>query len=648
MMISRAISKVGTYFSLRHDSSAVIFARHRTAQRQVPLMYLILSINMLSLCVTHLDLAPRHLTVYFPAFLLLLSGVRTLSWLHKRNAQISLRRARNALRITLIFAIVLSAVFVTWSLSLFTYGDAYTKGQVVFFIGVTLTTIITCLMTIRQASAIMFAIVVIPTSLFLITQPEPVFHAIAVNMVLVIGAMIFVLDRANQHFRNSIEKQSELNAANTKIRKIANLDSLTELANRRHFFHFLQTRIEDPDCEKFALVLLDLDGFKPINDVFGHPTGDKTLVEIAARLKNCLPPNSFLARLGGDEFAIIIWETPHQVVVDVIERALGVISYPILFDEGSAVVSATAGIAYYPDAAEEAGLLFERADFALCFAKQEKRGEIVEFNLHHENSILSSANLAKNLREADFEAEFSMVFQPIWDIASINIIGFEALARWNSPSMGAVPPDHFIPAAEQTGLVSKLTKILIGKSLDVAETWPQNLKLGLNLSAVDLCSHEAITQILALIRDRNFDPKRITIEITETAVMRDFERAVQSLNRLRKAGMQIALDDFGSGNSSLSYLQKLPLDHVKIDKSFVQSADQDPRAHEITLTIVRLCSSFGFGCIAEGVETMAQLEMLSKIGCHTLQGFYFAKPMSANQVDQYIAENTAVLSIGFG
>ncbi len=210
-----------------------------------------------------------------------------------------------------------------------------------------------------------------------------------------------------------------------------------------------------------------------------------------------------------------------------------------------------------------------------------------------------------------------------------------------------MPPDQFIKVAEQAGLIIKLTQVIIEKAVDAAETWPSDIHLGINLSTVDLCSPEATVQLLHLVKRRQFDPQRITVEITETAAMQDFEKAVQSLNWLRQAGVSIALDDFGAGNSSLGYLQKLPLDHVKMDKSFTKDVAHDNRACEVVSTITKLCSNLDLTCVAEGVETEHQFEKLRNLGCRYLQGYYFAKPMSNREASQYISQHTVSDAMNF-
>ena len=250
--------------------------------------------------------------------------------------------------------------------------------------------------------------------------------------------------------------------------------------------------------------------------------------------------------------------------------------------------------------------------------------------------IREASTITHQLREADLEAELTLAFQPIVDCTTNQTAGFEALARWKSPVLGQIAPDLFIRSAEQMGIVSRITFILLEKAIGTAAGWREDVCLSFNLSAYDLCSHNAISRILEIVERSGFAPDRLTFEITETAVMQDFDRAISSLGRLRAAGISIALDDFGSGYSSLSYLRKLPIDCLKIDRSFVQDIGRDPAGHHVVETIVRLCRSLDLACVVEGVETQAQLDLLRQMGCTRIQGYYFSRPMGAIEAAAFL------------
>ncbi|PCJ92223.1 MAG: GGDEF-domain containing protein [Hyphomicrobiales bacterium] len=630
------------------DSKELALAQFSALSQQIPLLYAIVIVNTLTLSYVHYGLAPKFLTIGFPAFFCVIGVVRTLRMAFSRGKRRpSIDIVRRQLRLTIVLGIILGAAMTAWAIALFSYGDAFTKGHVTLFIGLNMIAVITCLMPLRQVASLIFVLVAIPSVMYLLSQPEMVYRAIAVNILLVSGAMGLVLLRSNTEFRNSVEKQRALDeqkntllVLNRENRRLAAEDSLTGLPNRRCFFEKLEETLEERTRtgEDFVLGLLDLDGFKPINDIFGHAAGDRLLIEVARRMQAVMPDDGFLARLGGDEFAIIL---PHPgtnlEAESACDRIVDAMSESFDFDDGSATISATIGLARFPDASRNAQTLYERADYALYYTKQNNKGHVGVYSIEHETILKEVSMIAQRLREADLDNELSVVFQPIVDHAQGETKGFEALARWHNPVLGKVSPELFIRSAEQMGIISKLTLVLLQKAVDAAAAWPEDKYLSFNLSAYELCSTETIQSILALVDASPLPTSRLVFEITETAVMQDFSRANQSLKLLREAGAQIALDDFGTGYSSLSYVRQLPLDRLKIDRSFIMDIETDQASMDIVKSIVDLCCNLKIDCIVEGVETEPQLQMLESIGCRQYQGFYFSRPMDARSAAQYVA-----------
>jgi diguanylate cyclase (GGDEF) domain len=467
-------------------------------------------------------------------------------------------------------------------------------------------------------------------------------------MVLSTAAVVLLLRRAQQDFRQRIEKQIELDAQRQKLQalnetvtQLANEDNLTGLPNRRSFFDRLDQLIAHRESEggDFAVGLIDLDGFKAVNDVLGHGAGDRLLREVGHRLRAGLPDAVMVARLGGDEFGIILPDPGSDEEICALCRAMLARLEPIfILDEGTASISATCGIARYPEAGRTGTDLFERADFALYYSKDHHRGAVTIFSTLHETAIKKAAKLGQRLREADLEAALHLEFQPIVDGRTGDTVGLEALARWSDPVLGRVPPDVFIRTAEQNGLIGRITLTLFAKALRAAAAWPGDLYLSFNLSAHDLCSTEIMSAIFEAIRQSGFPTRRLVFEITESAVMQDFSRAVTALEALRTAGCAVALDDFGTGYSSLSYVRRLPIDRIKIDRSFLLDLDKEPAARDIMKTIADLCRNLDLQCIVEGVETHGQLQYLMSIGCSGYQGYLFARPMPADLLEGWLRE----------
>lgn len=624
-------------------------AQYDALTRQIPLLYAILIINMITPAIMYHGKAPFFLTAILPCFFSAIFVARALRMVMVRARPISHRKIIYQIRIILALVTLLGIGITAWSLTLFPYGDAYQKGQLTFFSGITIITVITCLMPLRQVGPIIFTVSTLPIALYMALQPETVYRAVAFNMVLIIAGTIFVLRRSHTEFRQRVEKQIELDVQrrqlerlNQTVNKIANEDALTALPNRRCFFNQLDTLIENAgqSPSEFAVGLIDLDGFKPVNDVLGHSAGDKLLVEVGRRLREAAPEQALIARLGGDEFGIILANPGNDDELrSAFQVILAVLTPSYSLDEGTVSVSGTCGVARYPKAGRSGNDLFERADFALYHSKQHERGDVTIFSDFHETAIKEATTIGKLLHEADLEEELYLEYQPIIDGNTGAAVGMEALARWQSPTVGNVPPNIFIRTAEQNGTIGRLTMTLFAKVLNDARSFPKDLYVSFNLSAHDLCSNDIMLAIFSMIGQSDISPARLVFEITESSVMLDFDRALASLDSLRSAGFAVALDDFGTGYSSLSCVRRLPIDRVKIDASFVQNIENDPVGYSLLKTMTEMCKNLNLQCIIEGVETPTQLKVLGTTVCTAYQGYYFARPMKAktliNWLDEY-------------
>jgi predicted signal transduction protein with EAL and GGDEF domain len=283
--------------------------------------------------------------------------------------------------------------------------------------------------------------------------------------------------------------------------------------------------------------------------------------------------------------------------------------------------------------------LYERADFALYHAKQNGRGRPVIFSEAHQSALRRQGILDQAMRKADFDTEMSVVFQPLFDAARNKPIAFEALARWNSPELGEVAPSDFIPVAERSELISKLTHTLLRKALETAATWPVEIGVTFNLSVRDLISPASILQIISIVNRSDVHPGRIDFEVTESALLMDFEQAQDSIQALKALGARISLDDFGTGYSSLSYVHRLPLDKIKIDRSFVTDIETKEACRNIVKTVVGLCRDLNVECVVEGMETEEQTAILRGLGCNSMQGYYFSRPLHGDCVDDLLHGN---------
>ncbi|WP_254699791.1 putative bifunctional diguanylate cyclase/phosphodiesterase [Trinickia violacea] len=626
--------------------------------RQLPLLYLILVINSLAVAFTHIGKAPALLCEYIPFTLCVACVVRLWIWSRRRKLIASLNDRQIARRLTntIWLIVLLGGLFTAWGLSLYRYGDAYEKAHVAFYMSITVIGCIFCLMHMRTAALLLTGIVLIPFALYFSTTGNPVLIAIAVNMVLVSIAMIKVLLTYYRDFSNLArsqialeQKQHELEALNAENHRLANADSLTGLPNRRHFLSLLADRFESGPLpeSRFAVGIIDLDGFKQVNDLHGHGAGDSLLEEVGRRLLAFSNAQLLIARLGGDEFGLLIRSIDtEQQLLDVGSAICHALRKPYELLRATARISASIGIAMFPEAGRTSEQLFERADYALYYGKENRRGHTTIFSGQHESRIREFGSVEQALRQADLEKEMVLHYQPIVDVRTREIRAYEALARWHSPVLGDVAPNLFIRVAEKSDLIHQVTAVLLGKALAYMTQRDRRIHVSFNLSARDIASPEAVEKIRETVRKSRVDAGRLTFEITETAVVQDFEQGRAALSELKALGAKISLDDFGTGYSSLHYIHQLPLNNVKVDRSFVEHIAQDTAAQGIVRSIVELCRNLGLTCVIEGVETDEQVAVLQRLGCTFMQGYHFGKPAPFETVQSQQFRNATAAITG--
>ena len=642
MAIRKAITE---FFSIPADNPELVRAQMHAFSKQIPIFYGVLVINMLFVSATHFEYAPIWLTVVVPLIGIVIAVLRLTTWWRLRRSEYPVEQSIRRLRSTIWLAAGLGITFTAWSLALFDYGDVFEKAQVLFFMGVTMIACVFCLMHLRAAAFIVATIVIIPFVAVLGFSGSTVMYAIAANMLLVTAVMLFMVNSYYADFATMVSQRVDLERTNqTSLElnainhRLANLDSLTGLPNRRQFFARVEAMGSNrtQDQPSFAIGLLDLDGFKAINDLYGHSYGDTLLIETARRMSDLANGNIFIARLGGDEFSFAI-DGDKRTALGFANALCEVLRVPYELREIAVDVSASCGVVCYDAGFVSAKDMFECADYALYQAKSQRNGHAVLFSNEHRTFMRDSHNINQALRGPDLADELSLAYQPIVCAKTRNIVSFEALARWNSPVLGIVAPAKFIVAAEASTLINKLTLILLRRLLSDLSQWPRDVRASFNLSTRNLSSPDTMLQIIAALQCSRIDANRIDFEVTETSLMFDFDNALRSLTLLRNLGCGISLDDFGTGHSSLSYVHKLPLDKIKIDRSFTAAVTEEGKTQEIVSTIAALGIKLGLECVAEGVETAAQAALMAKCGCNLMQGYHYAEPMSAQEVSQLIA-----------
>lgn len=410
-------------------------------------------------------------------------------------------------------------------------------------------------------------------------------------------------------------------------------DGLTGLPNRKLFAEQLaNTLARRRDPERVLVAYVDLDDFKMVNDTLGHPAGDALLRVLAEHLTHDLP-NAVVARLGGDEFAILIDGVgPDDSLGSIADDLHRCFDRTIAFQGQQITCAASIGIALAPADGTDGTILMKNADLALYRAKSEGKSTYHFFEPALDELARQRRQLELDLRNALKEGHFELYFQPLYSIAEKRLTGFEALIRWNHPTRGRVNPLEFIPLAEETGLIVPIGEWVLREACRIASSWPDDVSVAINISPKQFTVTGLASSILQAITSSGLAPHRLELEITESIFIADIERTLATLHSLRNLGVRIALDDFGTGYSSLSYLRSFPFDKVKIDRSFVEGLGADCTGHAVIRAITTLADALGMETLAEGVEEVAQFDVLEREGCRYIQGYLFSKPVAAGEI----------------
>lgn len=608
-------------------------AQFTAIAKEAPLFYGMLWVNLAYLTFVFWSVAPDWLVL--PPLILAtpICLGRSLSYIRLARTDLEPEDARR--RLVLMSRIIRLVMLgsAAWVIALAQFGGDFERLHIICFVVLQSLFSVFGLIHVPR-TALHIGLTFMPVALYFVVFGSPTLVAVALVYTLMGGVTVFLALIYSEVFFSRVLQNARLRELSAENLRLANTDLLTGLPNRRCFFERLDEAFVRRDETDLHLGLVDLDGFKPVNDTYGHPAGDAVLAEVGRRL-GALGSDCVAARLGGDEFGVLFRGDRASALARA-EAILAGLQEPYHVGSGTARIGATIGIASASDAEAGVAEFMEIADYALYRGKATGRGNVVIFDEEMLQSLRRRVHIERALRTVDLDSELFVVFQPIVSAGSGRTIAFEALARWRSPTFGLVPPDEFIAVAEACETISVLTEILFRKALAAATRWPPTIDLSFNLSAYDLVNPCMATLLAEIIRESGIAPSRITFEITETALVRDFAKAQVTLNALKASGVTLALDDFGTGYSSLSYVHRLPIDALKIDRSFTASLVQETACRDIVQSIVGLARNRRLRCVAEGVEEWEQIAQLKALGCDLLQGYGLSKPLPEAEIDAYL------------
>lgn len=529
------------------------------------------------------------------------------------------RLVRNAFILGCVWAIVPIGFF----------ADATNGGQLVM----------TCLCAGMLAGGA-FAFATIPIAAIALTAPIILGSAICIGrsgdfvyLLVAVLVIVYACVLLRGVFAHSFEFTRRL-IAHLETKKAVRQDPLTHLPNRIAFNESLESAVArlGRGGDGFAVLMLDLDRFKEVNDKLGHPAGDEFLIQVGARLRRCTREVDTLARLGGDEFAVVAANISKPgEVLEIAERLVALFAEPFDIEGRETVSSTSIGVALAPRDGNTPIELLKHADVALYRAKKDGPGTVRFFEPADDASARERKVLQHDLELALERDELFLVYQPFLNLGQNRVTGFEALLRWRHPVRGLIAPTEFIPIAEEAGLIHPIGEWVVRRACATLSQWPEDIRIAVNFSAVQFQNARVLQNVVRALADAGVAPGRLEIEITESTSISKYSLAESLLNSLTQLGVTISLDDFGTGFSSLTYLKKLPFSRIKIDQSFVREILIEPDCEAIVKSIIGLAQDLRIGVVAEGVETKEQLEYLRQTNCNEAQGYLIGRPMLADQ-----------------
>ncbi|AMO72892.1 putative bifunctional diguanylate cyclase/phosphodiesterase [Sphingorhabdus sp. M41] len=591
-----------------------------------------------------------HLFVHSGTNLLAIVSVSTIACI---TLAIFWYRLRNPIAIARLHVVTTIANLLMLTNVMVAMEIDFSQANLVYFIIMVMVFALAC-SSLNQA---LISIVAVIAGLFYVllkNAPEQVtnYSFVVSSAAMSAIAITFFLRRAvgrTAFARNEAEKRlQEAQLLSEEMRHLSLSDSLTGLPNRRAFFESFQQIKKDAESGgSIWLVLLDLDGFKAVNDGYGHLIGDELLKMVATRMQDYCGDEAHVSRMGGDEFNIILPHSAEETIVDAwCQGLLEYVARVYLIEDRLIQISASIGCQQI-DPEESDSQLIRDADYALLHAKKHGKNRVIVFREEHARVAAERFKIEQALRVADFDSEIELLFQPQFDLGQNRIVRAEALARWSSPIIGDIMPARFIEVAEESGLIANITLAVLKQAIALLKDRDDLIPLSINLSGHDLISDPIIDQIVEQVEVSGLNPALLEFEVTETAMMADTSKASRNMLRLSALGHPLALDDFGTGYSNFSYLRTLPISKLKVDRSFMKNV-ADPMTEKLLHSLVGMAKTLGVECLLEGVEDELQLIIAKRVGTHMVQGYLFGVPMTASDLLLQIEEQNMVAETYIG
>lgn len=640
------------FFTLDTSDSEVMRAQFSSFSRHIPLLYVILVINTVAITLTSFSTQDLLKTAIIPALISAFSLYRAWWWLSEANPDdLSDEQILGFLRRTCWMAVIQTALFSVWVIWIYPSVSELERGNLSFYLALSQVSTVCCLMTVRLAATLVAMVSTVSFALYFSWVDDARLLPQALVLCCVCGGMGIITHGYYSSFfelvksRRALDlRQRETEKLSRENRRIAFTDALTGMPNRRELLERLDrlNRQERVPRNTLAMVFIDLDGFKQVNDEHGHHAGDALIRTICQRLQEHCPDDAILARVGGDEFCALIETADASVsaqaqAVALATRLLQEIALPALIDRHVLQVGASIGVAANLDPDANGRELLRRADLAMYHAKTKGKGQIALYDKALDQGRLHRLDIEAQIGRALSRDEFDIAYQPIIDAQSGRVRSAEALLRWPRRPEGALMPDEFIEIAEATGQIHPLGLHVLSKACTQLQSFDP-IKLSVNVSPAQFRHPSFEQQVLAILEATGFPPERLKIEVTESYLLANPQRALEALSVLKAKGISVALDDFGTGFTSIHYLQSFGFTHIKIDKSLTAGLASGNKATQLVSGAITMASALDMEVIAEGVEREEQVRLLCEAGCHGMQGFYFGRPMPLDRFTQYCKE----------